>query len=260
VAEQTQPEQPSRVGGRTSRRQFFVAAAIVAAMGLALTVALVTSYVRSAPLRGEGLISAQALVEDFDRNRRRSDEVSVSYEVEGQGRLAADIPVREHFDPGETVEVRYSPDQPELVRTVIGWAPSYTAPPLILLVIASLLIMIVCLVGGLRAPRRPDGDVGESGSTLSYAKQPPGVVTSESLTADGDGTATMRRLPWWVYVLLLLAVIGGVLFVLVRRDEEVSPLMIVVVVLAGGALVTLRVLMRGGAYAFGRELRRRSGR
>jgi len=113
---------------------------------VALTgVVALTSWVREAPLRGDGLTSTQAEVVQLVQHRHRADTVEVRYDVPGQGPLVARIPVSARLRAGQRVEVRYDPADPGHVRTAVDWSPAYSRLFLVLPVF--LLITLVLAAG-----------------------------------------------------------------------------------------------------------------
>ena len=85
----------------------------------------------------------------------------MSFPVPDRGTIVADIPIRGSFTEGETVDIRYDPGDPDLVRTVDGWTPAYATVPLFIYVVLALALLIVGLVAALRTPR-PDSGITRS--------------------------------------------------------------------------------------------------
>lgn len=112
---------------------------------LVTAVLMVVAYVKEAPLRGGGLVRAQAEVVTFDNSRDGADHIEVRYEVPGEGVRSARIAVRAHYAEGDRVEVLYVPDDPGRVRTAQAWAPTLQPKVIIATLTVTALMPLVVL-------------------------------------------------------------------------------------------------------------------
>lgn len=119
----------------SQRRTALAATALAGVAFVVLAVFLAYVYVHEKPLRDGRTVSAQASVLGMQHRRRGADLVQVRFDVPGRGPVEAAIPVRGSYQRGQTVEVRYDPSNPTLVRTARGWVSSWQpATTLVLLV------------------------------------------------------------------------------------------------------------------------------
>ena len=126
---------------------------VLLGMGLLLVVAVViggVSWVREAPLRADGLPTAQAEVVGRGYHRLRADGTVVRYDVPGRGPVTAEIPVRRVVRRGTVVAVRYDPADPTHARTTENWNPAYDYVP-------QRVLPLLTVAGGVLAVRRLRG-------------------------------------------------------------------------------------------------------
>ena len=105
--------------GRAARRLALLMAAIAvvaAVLGLA-------TWLQQSDLRDlDGLTRATATVQEHDSNRRRSDQVTLTFPTD-RGEQRARVPYDGAAREGDEVEVAYVAADPSRVRTVLDWGP-----------------------------------------------------------------------------------------------------------------------------------------